>query len=53
MSELEFVTQYRRHLHAHPELSLHEYETTEYIVKFLEDLGIHYERPLDTGAIAF
>ena len=53
MSELEFVTQHRRHLHAHPELSLHEYETTEYIVKFLEDLGIHYERPLDTGAIAF
>ena len=33
MSELEFVTQHRRHLHAHPELSLHEYETTEYILK--------------------
>lgn len=24
MNELEFVTKHRRHLHQHPELSLHE-----------------------------
>ncbi len=26
MNELEFVTKHRRHLHQHPELSLHEFE---------------------------
>jgi metal-dependent amidase/aminoacylase/carboxypeptidase family protein len=30
MNELEFVTTHRRHLHQHPELSLHEYKTTQY-----------------------
>ncbi|MDI1941646.1 hypothetical protein QI512_13770, partial [Staphylococcus aureus] len=25
MNELEFVTKHRRHLHQHPELSLHEF----------------------------
>ena len=53
MSELEFVTKHRRHLHQHPELSLHEFETTEYITHFLDDLGVSYERPLETGAIAY
>ncbi|PHK49371.1 M20 metallopeptidase family protein [Staphylococcus edaphicus] len=53
MNELEFVTDHRRYLHMHPELSLHEYETTNYIVRFLEALGIQYERPLDTGVIAY
>ena len=53
MSELEFVTKHRRHLHQHPELSLHEFETTKYIVNFLEELGVSYERPLETGAIAY
>ena len=40
MSELEFVTKHRRHLHQHPELSLHEFETTKYITQFLEELGV-------------
>ena len=53
MSELEFVTQHRRYLHAHPELSLQEYATTDYIVQFLEAGGIAYERPLETGVIAY
>lgn len=53
MSELEFVTKHRRHLHQHPELSLHEFETTKYITQFLEELGVSYERPLETGAIAY
>lgn len=53
MNELEFVTKHRRHLHQHPELSLHEYETTTYIAAFLDELGITYKRPLETGIVAF
>ncbi|WP_436952145.1 M20 metallopeptidase family protein [Staphylococcus shinii] len=53
MKELEFVTTHRRYLHQYPELSLHEYETTEYIANFLDDLGVEYQRPLDTGVIAY
>ncbi|MEP9818620.1 M20 metallopeptidase family protein [Staphylococcus xylosus] len=53
MNELEFVTTHRRYLHQHPELSLHEYETTEYIANFLEELGVEYQRPLETGVIAY
>ncbi|MGO1300658.1 MAG: amidohydrolase [Staphylococcus equorum] len=53
MNELEFVTTHRRHLHQNPELSLHEYETTTYIAAFLDELGISYERPLDTGLGAY
>ena len=53
MNELEFVTTHRRHLHQNPELSLHEYETTTYIASFLDELGISYERPLDTGLVAY
>ena len=53
MNELEFVTTHRRHLHQHPELSLHEYETTQYITDFLTELDVPFERPLETGAIAY
>ena len=49
MSELEFVTQHRRH--QHPELSLHEFETTQYITRFLDELNVSYEQPLETGAV--
>ncbi|MFF5513734.1 amidohydrolase [Staphylococcus capitis] len=53
MSELEFVTKHRRHLHQYPELSLHEFETTKYIKEFLDKLGVEYDCPLETGAIAY
>src|SRR5699024_11827414 len=43
----------RRHLHQHPELSLHEFETTKYIAAFLDELGVQYDRPLETGLIAY
>ena len=49
MSELEFVTKHRRHLHQHPELSLHEFDDKIYHT-VLEELGVSYERPLETGA---
>jgi amidohydrolase len=32
----------RRHLHAHPEPSLEEFETTRYLARLLEDAGIPY-----------
>lgn len=53
MSELEFVTKHRRHLHQYPELSLHEFETTKYIKEFLDKLGVEYDCPLETGTIAY
>ncbi|GEP78378.1 M20 metallopeptidase family protein [Staphylococcus carnosus] len=52
-SELEFVVEHRRHLHQNPELSFQEFETTAHIVDFLETLGVSYNRPLETGAIAY
>lgn len=53
MNELEFVTKHRRHLHQHPELSLHEFETTAYIKAFLDSLNIKYDCPLETGVVAY
>jgi len=41
----------RRHLHRHPELSYQEFETTEFIVDKLEELGIPVDRPLETGCV--
>lgn len=51
-TELEFVTQHRRHLHQNPELSLEEYETTNHIIAFLESINVPYKRPLETGVVA-
>ncbi len=42
----------RRHLHQHPELSFHEFETTDFIENHLKDLGYQVQRPLETGCIA-
>ena len=42
----------RRHLHQHPELSFHEFETTDYIVEYLKELGYEVMRPLETGCVA-
>jgi len=41
-AELQFdkVVEWRRHFHANPELSNREFETAEYIEKFLRDLGM-------------
>ena len=30
------IVTWRHHLHAHPELSFHEYQTTDYIISILE-----------------
>mgnify|MGYP001149239599 CR=1 FL=1 len=43
----------RRHLHAHPELSFHEYETSAYVIEMLKKLNIPYqEKVADTGVVA-
>lgn len=42
----------RRYLHAHPELSLQERETSYYIINTLKKLNIPYVRVGDYGIIA-
>ena len=42
----------RRHLHSHPELSFHEVETSAFIAKKLDELGLAYERMADNGLVA-
>ena len=46
------LIEWRRRLHAHPEISFEEYKTTEFIAKALEQLGVSYERPTKTGLVA-
>ncbi|MBI1185503.1 amidohydrolase [bacterium] len=47
------VRDYRRHLHQHPELSFHEYETAKYIAAFLQKEGIPFEDNwVKTGLVA-
>lgn len=47
-----YIIEQRRHFHAHPELSLREYHTTDDIAQELDAMGIPYERPLATGLVA-
>jgi len=42
----------RRHLHSHPELSFHEVETSAFIAKKLDELGLQYQRMADNGLVA-
>ncbi len=47
------VIDLRRHLHANPELSFHEYKTSAYIQKDLDKLKIPYQTGFaDTGVVA-
>jgi amidohydrolase len=46
------MREWRRHLHAHPELGFEERQTTEYIIHLLGGWHISYERPLETGVVA-
>ena len=50
---LKWITDIRRDLHAHPELSFREHRTTDRIVGILNDLGIETRRlPESPGAVA-
>ena len=44
--------EFRRHLHAHPELSFQEHETARYIEQQLDALGIEHRRIAQTGVLA-
>ncbi|HEY0055343.1 MAG TPA: amidohydrolase [Pedobacter sp.] len=46
------IVEVRRHLHAHPELSFSEYETSAYVKKQLDLLGIQWWPLADTGIVA-
>lgn len=45
------LTQWRRHLHAHPELSFAEHETAAYIRAHLDRLGIPHTSPAGTSVV--
>jgi len=42
----------RRHLHAHPELSFREVQTSAFIAGKLDDLGLSYQKMADNGLVA-
>jgi amidohydrolase len=42
----------RRHLHANPELSFHEYNTSAFVKAKLDELGISWKPMTDTGVVA-
>lgn len=42
---------YRRHIHAHPELSFNEYQTSDFVSKKLARFGIAYTRIAQTGIV--
>ncbi len=46
------VIENRRHLHAHPELSFCEYETSAYIKARLDEMGVPWKTMADTGVVA-
>ena len=48
----EDVVRVRRHIHQHPELDFHEFETAAYICNYLDSLGICYEKNIaKTGVV--
>jgi len=48
------VVAWRRHLHANPELSYEEYETSKYVADVLENIGLEVEKGIaGTGMVAY
>ena len=45
------VIKHRRHLHANPELSFHEYETSAFVKARLDELGIAWKPVAGTGVV--
>ncbi|HVA05965.1 MAG TPA: amidohydrolase [Acidimicrobiales bacterium] len=46
------MVEWRRHIHANPELSFKEHVTTGFIAELLADWDVVSERPLETGVVA-
>jgi len=53
-SVIEDVVAWRRHLHAHPELSFHERETADFVAQTLAGFGggLDVDRPAEHGVVA-
>jgi len=52
-TEFEKIRAYRRHIHAHPELSFEEHETSRYIQSVLRENGVEFQTFDDiTGILA-
>ena len=47
----EQVVGYRQHLHANPELSFKEYQTSAFVKGILTDWGIPFTEMADTGVV--
>ena len=47
----DYVVEYRRDLHRHPELSMQEFRTTDRICEELDKMGVSYRRmkPTEIG----
>ncbi len=52
LQQKDYITEKRRWLHAHPEISLKEFETCKYVEAELDALGIPHERVGETGVCA-
>lgn len=48
---IDDVVEWRRHLHANPELSFQEFETANYVENVLNELGIETWRPTPTSVV--
>src|SRR5258705_11267226 len=46
------VVENRRYLHAHPELSFCEYETSAYVKARLDEMGVPWRAMANTGVVA-
>lgn len=47
----EEVVSFRQHLHAHPELSFHEFETSKFVQEKLRQWGIPFSTMANTGVV--
>lgn len=53
LKEKDYIIQMRRYFHAHPEVSLQEFETCKKIEEALDTLGIPHRRVGETGVYAW
>ncbi len=51
-ARLAEAVEWRRHLHAHPELSFQEFETATFVEEKLRSFGLETERPTETSVVA-
>lgn len=47
----EQIIEWRRHMHAHPELSFKEVNTSQWVEDLLKEMGIETSRPTPTSVL--